>query len=310
MIIYPQINNLKIVFVPAIVLLIILGIYSYKSYNSLQEFNAYLVEEKNVVAKELFDMILEYHDIELDNDSLKSQLEASRLKINSVLDSVQNLKPNLYLVANYKKQLLVLKNENKHIIKLIEKLNQENELLKIEANYYATELEESNSKVSKFKVSTTKLSSVNSNLKKTNKGLSEKIEFASKISPKITLIQAVKREKSDRSLVITESAKRTKKLNISINIPENKLALNGKRLYYMQVIDPNSNVVGDRGSVSINNEETLINSKEILVDYQNKEVTLNYFIEQNVNERFVKGVYHVGLYDKDGLIENTTFSLQ
>lgn len=310
MIIYPQINNLKIVVVPAIAILIVLGFYSYKSYNSIQEFNSYLAEENDVVATELFDMILDYHDLEIDNDSIRNQLEISRLKINSVLDSVQHLKPNISLVSNYKKQLRVLRNENRHILKLVDKLNQENELLKLEADFYATELDESNSMVSKFQVSTTKLNSVNSKLKKKNKGLNSKIVAASKVSPKITLVQAVKREKSDHSLVLTESARRTKKLNVSIKIPENKLAESGKRLYYMQVIDPNSNVVGDRGSVTIRGQETLINSKEFVIDYQNNEMAFSYLIEQNVNEHFVKGVYHVGLYDKDGLIENTTFTLQ
>ncbi|WP_452225679.1 hypothetical protein [Lacinutrix chionoecetis] len=310
MIIYPQVNSLKIVILPAFAILIILGIYSYKSYTSLEEFDTYLTNENDAVASELFDMIVEYHNLEVDNDSLKIQLDISREKITRILDSVQSLEPNIALVTNYKKQLQVLKNENKKILKLVEKLHYENEILKLEADYYANALDQSEIKLSKYQASASKLYNVNNKLKQKNEGLSDKIDEASLVFPKITLVEAVRRIKSDNSIVTTDRARRTRKLNVSIKIPENKLAEKGNRSYYMQVIDPNSNVVGDRGSVTIRNRETLIKSKEITIDYQNDELAVNYFIEQNENEEFVKGVYHVGLYDNQGLIENTTFTLQ
>ena len=310
MIIYPQINNLRIIIVPFVAVLSILGYYSFKSHNSIKEYEHFLEEENKMVATELFDMVFAYHDIEVENENVLNQLTASKEKISRVLDSVQSLTPSTQLLIGYRQQLRILKEENKRILKLVEELNAENEFLKVQADYVSQELEYSKKRITKFENN-------NSRLSRRNVGLKEELEDISKLKAKLKdaatpvinsiSVDAVKRIKSDDVIVLTTRARRTKKLNVCFTIQENKIAEKGKQDYYIQIIDPSNNVVGDRGSVSIDGKSTLIYSKKVTVEYNNKAINVCEFLEPSDSEKFEKGNYFVSIFNNQGIIVEETF---
>ncbi|WP_299884197.1 hypothetical protein [uncultured Lacinutrix sp.] len=313
MIIYPQINNLRIIVIPFVVVLSVLSYYSYKSYHSIQEYETFLVQENKNVATELFDMIFAYHDIEVENEGLLNRLAASKNRISKVLDSVQTYEPSTQLILSYRKQLRELKEENKRILELVEELNEENEFLKVQADYVGQELEHSKERVTKFEKK-------NSQLSKKNIGLKAKLEDVSKLKEKLKdaskpiissiSINAVKRIKSDNIIVETKKAKRTKKIHACFTIQENKVAAKGVQNYYIQIIDPSNNVVGDRGTVSIDGVSTLIYSKMVTVQYDNKALNVCEFIEPSSGEKFEKGHYFVSIFNNYGIVEETFFLLK
>ncbi|OIQ23666.1 MAG: hypothetical protein BM549_03620 [Lacinutrix sp. MedPE-SW] len=78
MIIYPQINNLRIIIVPFIALLSFLGYYSISSYFSIEEYEAFFRRRKQDNCYKTFDRVVSYHNINVENKYILKQLPASK----------------------------------------------------------------------------------------------------------------------------------------------------------------------------------------------------------------------------------------
>jgi len=285
MIVYPQVSSLRLIIVPLIIALLTLGYYSYQSHTSIKEYERFIEQENNSVASELNDMILNYNELSVYNDSIMQELDNSKFKISRILDSIYTIKPDLKLVAGYKKQLQVLKQER----------------LKQEALLAEVKLEKSLNKTAKY-------SSRNSTLSNINTDLEKQLKEASKLKVANISVKAIKRQ-TDKRTITTTSARRAKRLDLCFTIPENKFATKGDQEFYIQIIDPENNVVGDKGEVIINGSK-LIKSKTININYFKEELKVCHIIEPNKNEPFVKGIYHVSLYNKNGFVNNTTITLK
>jgi len=301
MIIYPQISSLRLIIVPLTIALLTLGYYSYESHSSIKEYENFIEEENNFVAVELNEMINNYNELSVQNDSIMQQLDDSRFKISRILDSVYSVKPDLKLVAGYKKQLKVLKEENKRILDLVYNLNAENQRLKQEALLVEAQLENSNSRIAKFTYKNSTLSSINS-------GLEGQIKEASILKVTDLSAVAIRRQTSKRKIPTT-SARRAKFMSVCFTIPANKFAPKGMQEFYVQIIDPDNNVLGDRGEVTIAGSR-LIKSKTLTVNYSNTELEICDLIIPNKDESFTKGLYYVSLYSKNGLIDHTKLTLK
>lgn len=308
MIVYPQISNLRLVVVPLVVALLILGLYSFSSYRSIQEYQNFLEQENESVAGELNDMIYHLNELNIDNDSILSELQSSKIKMSRILDSIYSIEPDVDLVSSYKKQLYVLKLENKRILALVEDLNAENKALKERALVVAEERMEVAELLEESKTNLASSDSRYSTLSKANSRLEAKLVEASKIKARDIFVEAVKRETSNR-IVSTKKAKKTRKINVCFTLSENKFAKSGEQILYLQLIDPNNNVIGDREVVKVGDSK-LVNSKILKTNYLNKELKVCDFIEPNAGEFFVKGEYYVSLFSADGLIQNTKIVLK
>ena len=89
-------------------------------------------------------------------------------------------------------------------------------------------------------------------------------------------------------------------------IPENKLAKEGVREFYIQVIDGSNNVLGDKSTISINNK-TLIYSMLSSVNYTNSTIQKNELLQ---GKEFVKGNYTINIFDKTELLNSSMFILK
>ena len=89
-------------------------------------------------------------------------------------------------------------------------------------------------------------------------------------------------------------------------IPENKLAKEGLREFYVQVIDGANNVIGDKGSVTLEGK-ILIYSFVSSVNYTNSTIQKNELIQ---GKDFVKGNYTINIYDKNELLNSSMFILK
>lgn len=302
MIIKPQIYNLKLVIVALTSLICALGYYSYTNYTSLNEYHKFLLEENASVEVELNQMAINYNALKIDNREIQSKLENSQIKIARILDSVKYLKPDVYLVAHYKKQLQVLKDENKRILALVDQLNAENEFLKEETLRVGMELDQTMSVTETLKTRNTTLSRINSK----NEEIMNKAKV---LSVKDVFVEGVKRITNSGTIKSTTSARRAKKLNVCFTIPENRFSDKGKKELYIQILDPNSNVVGDKGDVKIG-DASLIYSQKIVVDYDNNSLQECIFIEPSEGESLEKGNYYINIYHENRLVGKSTLSLK
>ncbi|RAJ18083.1 coiled-coil domain-containing protein [Olleya aquimaris] len=303
MIIKPQIYNLKLVIVALSTLICALGYFSYTNYTSLNEYHKFLLDENASVEAELNELAFNYNALQIDNRDLQSKLEDSKIRIARILDSVKYLKPDVYLVAHYKKQLELLKSENKKILQLVDQLHAENEFLKQESLRVEEQLNETITMSEDLKVE-------NSTLSRINRRYENKIKKAKVLNVKDVFVEGVRRITSSGSIKSTTSAKRAKKLNVCFTIPDNKFTSKGKKVLYVQVVDPKNNVVGDKGEVKMQGDSSLIFSKKLVVNYNNDSLQECIFVEPLDNEPFVKGNYYINIYHNNTLIGKTSLSLK
>ncbi|QXP60895.1 hypothetical protein [Olleya sp. HaHaR_3_96] len=302
MIVRSQVYSLRLVIVALSTLLCALGYYSYTNYTSLNEYHEFLLNENASVEAELNQMVMNYDMLEVDNRDLQARLDDSKIRISRILDSVKYLKPDVYLVSHYKKQLEILKDENNKIYLLVEQLNAENVFLKEEAIRVNTELDQT-IYVSKS------LKTENSTLSRINDKFKRQINKAKALSVKNVLTEGVRRVTNSGRIKSTVSARRARKINVCFTIPENKFAAKGKKELYIQILDPSNNVVGDRGVINVG-EQSLIFSEQLVVDYDNVSLQECVFIEPLPGEPFQKGVYFVSIYNKNTLIGKTSMELK
>ncbi|AUC74983.1 hypothetical protein [Olleya sp. Bg11-27] len=302
MIVRSQVYSLRLVIVALSTLLCALGYYSYTNYTSLNEYHEFLLNENASVEAELNQMVMNYDMLEVDNRDLQARLDDSKIRISRILDSVKYLKPDVYLVSHYKKQLEVLKDENNKIYLLVEQLNAENVFLKEEAIRVNTELDQT-IYVSKS------LKTENSTLSRINDKFKRQINKAKALSVKNVLTEGVRRVTNSGRIKSTLSARRARKINVCFTIPENKFAAKGKKELFIQILDPSNNVVGDRGVINVG-EQSLIFSEQLVVDYENVSLQECVFIEPLPGEPFQKGSYFISIYHQNTLIGKTTMELK
>jgi hypothetical protein len=140
-----------------------------------------------------------------------------------------------------------------------------------------------------------------------NSDLKRKVEAASKLVITNIKTQAIRVKKSGE--VETDKARKADKLKVCFTIAANEIADSGEKSYYVQIIDANNNVLGQKktdyfGSKMI--EYSFISK----VKFKNQSVDVCDYLEAKEGVEFVKGQYFVNLFDKENLVSKTSFTLK
>ena len=135
--------------------------------------------------------------------------------------------------------------------------------------------------------------------------LKKTITVAAKINV-VDLMARTFRVRDVNKPIETDESNRVDQIKVTFTIPENILAKAEVKQFYVQIIDANNNVLGDKKTVSFG-EKTLTYSFEEKIDYQNK--TMEY-TENFLTDNLVKGDYKVNVFLLEDLITKTTFRLK
>ncbi|MCB0470943.1 MAG: hypothetical protein KDC51_10655, partial [Flavobacteriaceae bacterium] len=111
MIIIPQLFNYRLIIGSLVIVIIVLGSYSFVSFNTLKEQTEFLENEQKLMETELSQMLRLYDDLETKNNNLNAQLEESKQTAQSTLDSLRILKANEAVISKYKSQIIRLRQE-------------------------------------------------------------------------------------------------------------------------------------------------------------------------------------------------------
>lgn len=249
-----------------------------------------VVSEKEKVIDDLAALKVTYDAAILENTSISDQLIAERDKVVMLMNEVKKAKANNENLVTFKKKYGDLLENKKALILQVDDLTQKNTKLLTQKDSAITVLD-----VEKL---------TNQTLQGQNIEMNKKIQSASKISvmePKGTAYTVKSSGKKE-----TDKASKTNEIKISFMIPENKLAKEGVREFYIQVIDGSNNVLGDKSTISINNK-TLIYSMLSSVNYTNSTIQKNELLQ---GKEFVKGNYTINIFDKTELLNSSMFILK
>ncbi len=284
-------SNLKAIVI--VLLLLLLGSlgYIFKMSTDAEIVRTELkttLTEKESVMKDLQELKATYDAAIAENTTMSEELIKERDKVVALMEELKHSKGD---VSKFKTQLTSLQSNMKVLMTENDNLKKQNVVLTTQRDSTRIVLVES-------KKANEVLTSQNTDLSKT-------VEKGSILTVLNTKGAAYKVRSSGKQIE-TEKASRADILKVSFTIAENKIAKSGVRTYYVQVIDSENNVVGDK-KIETFGPKSLTYSFTTSVKYDNKTIDVS---QDLVGKNFAKGTYFVNVYDKDELVSKTSFSLR
>ena len=284
-------SSLKAVIIVLAILLVGSLAWMYKMSTDSEKTEKGLLTEKETLEADLKEKIAAYDAAIAENTGLKGDLEAERAKIADLLAEVEKSNGQVKDLKGFRDKYNSLNVKYKQLMDQNKALVAENGTLRVERDSTMTALE-----VTRREKDT---------LAAQNDAKAKVIEKAQKLSITNLHTQPFK-ERSSGKLVQTDKARRVDVIQISFTIASNEVAPAGNKTYYIQVIDPKNNVVGEK-KTEMFNDYNLTYSFVTTAAYKNKNMNID---EKIKGSDFEKGLYTVNVFDKDVNVANTTFTLK
>ena len=286
-------NRAKILIGLLVVLLVSLAGYTYTLIQQNKETVLFLEADKAEVQKELEALVVSYNEILQDNKLKDKDLIAARDRIIVLLDSVKDYKANLSIITRYKAQVRALKNERAQLFKRADSLLVVTQRLAIEKDSTTAVLNKTIKVVDSVTTANTQL--FNSLEKGALIGISN-LDATAIIVRKGGKIKQTKR------------ASRADKIRVCYTIAPNTLAQAGDRVLYVQVINPENNIIGDKSNITFG-QDLLTYSKSESVFYENKALDVCAIVGTK-GQDVLKGLYTINIFDAQRQIGSTTLMLK
>ncbi|PPK96895.1 hypothetical protein LY01_00720 [Nonlabens xylanidelens] len=270
----------KVLLAVLLLALIGLGVWSYSTYQENEGIKVALKDEKAQIQKELENISTEY-SIEIDKgNALNADLVDARDRITRLVDSVGKLETDVRVLSRMRAEL--------------SNIRKERDLLQDRINT----LEIVNQNLSKVNDST--LSALNSEILK-NQDKNSTIENMNANMARAAALVPTNFEpvgiivRSSGKQIENDRARRVDDIKVCFTLPENPLASTGVTSFYLQVINPDNNVLGLNKKQVFDGQE-LTYSKIVQFNYKGKELDLCEVVDAN-EDNIIKGRYRVNLYN-------------
>jgi len=286
-------NRAKILIGLLVVLLVSLAGYTYTLIQQNKKTVLFLEADKAEVQKELEAIVVSYNEILQDNELKDKELIAARDRIVVLLDSVKNYKANLSIINRYKAQVRALKNERTQLFIRADSLLFVTQRLAIEKDSTTAVLNKTIKVVDSVTTANTQL--FNSLEKGALIGITN-LDVTAIIVRRGGKIKQTKR------------ASRADKIRVCYTIAPNTLAQAGDRVLYVQVINPENNIIGDKSNITFG-QDLLTYSKSDIVFYENKALDVCAIVG-TAGQDVLKGLYTINIFDAQRQIGSTTLMLK
>ena len=286
-------NRAKILIGLLVVLLVSLAGYTFTLVEQNKETVLFLEADKAEVQKELEALVVSYNETLQDNELKDKDLIAARDRIIVLLDSVKDYKANLSIITRYKAQVRGLKNERAQLFKRADSLLVVTQRLAIEKDSTTAVLVKTIKVVDSVTTANTQL--FNSLEKGALIGISN-LDATAIIVRKGGKIKETKR------------ASRADKIRVCYTIAPNTLAQAGDRVLYVQVINPDNNIIGDKSNITFG-QDLLTYSKSESVFYENQALDVCAILG-TTGQDVLKGLYTINIFDAQRQIGSTTLMLK
>lgn len=274
------------------VALVALGIYTIKFYNEEKENQELLEQEKVVIERELNDLIVKYDEAIAENEGLDQELVEARERIVTLRDSVQDMEANLAVISRYRREVSNLKAEKEQLFRVVDSLSNLNQRL-------VTEIDSTNNVL----LERTRISD---SLKVQTQSMATKIDRAAQLKVSNLRGEGVIERNSGR-LIQTDQNRRVDKVRTCFTLTPNSLAEPGEKEIYVQVYNPENNLIGDQ--IAVQHEGgVMVYSAATKVFYENEELDVC-VLANAIEDRLIEGNYKVLVYNGAELIGATNFSL-
>lgn len=251
--------------------------------------------EKALKIEELKTLQQEYDDFLQENQVNKEEIIETKIRLNRLLDSVRNIKPDYTLVN----KLRTVRDNLK--LRLV-KLEEENRQLKEDNLKLVTE----NDSVVKQLESTLV---VFNEEKEKNEQLNKIVAKAQKLIVTSITNKPIRIKKSGK-VITTNKAKRVSGIEVCYEVPANNVTEAGEKEFYIQVVSPTKEVVGGKFYMNDTEGNFVSISKISKFRYQNKVIKVCDYVEPLPGEVFSEGNYAVNVFQGTKLISSSSILLK
>ncbi len=269
--------------------------YTISLYKDREKTKTVLTQEKEYVVNDLTSLQSEYDKAIMESNATNEELVGARDRIAKYIDSVKNMKTDIASLSRYRRQVNTLKKERAFLLRKVDSLTESNSLLVMERDSTYKEL----SRQTVF----------NDSLVVQNTQLADAIEKGAALNLAKFSVDAVK-ERNSGKLVSTSRARSTDKIKVCFSVADNALAQAGDKEFYIEVLDPQGNVLGEGTTKTNENGASLTYSKSTSFYYENRILDVCDYINKPAGD-FQKGNYMAIIYDsKLKILAKNEFSLK
>lgn len=287
-------RSLKVILGIAVALLLGTAIYSYTLYSDGQQTKQELTEEKALVLKDLNDMAAQYDTAIGENQVANQKLVEAKERIESLAASLKASESTVRSLRNYRNKFLALEKE-------MDALLAENDSLKLENKLLATTLDSTQIQLNERTI-------FNDSLLAQNTELADIVNDAAVLSTTGLKGFGVIVRTSGK-LIPTERARRSDKIRVCYTVAKNRLVVGGDKEFFVQVLDPNDNVLGVNEQIEFENQ--ILNYSLISkFNYEGNNLDICEFIEPKGKDKFEKGRYVINVFDSNQLVSTSEFELK
>jgi len=228
-----------------------------------------------------------------ENEVANQNLVEARARIEGLMDSLKISQNSVNSLWRYKKQFLALQEE-------MDVLLAENDKLKVENSLLATSLDSTQLQLAERTMFTDSLLVQNTEL-------ATVVENAAVLQT-VGLKAYGVIERTSGKLIPTERSRRSDKIRVCYTVAKNTLVGAGDKELYVQVLDPNDNVLGANEQIQF--EDKILNYSLVSkFNYENRSLNICEFVAPN-NDKFEEGRYTVNVFNEKELISSTEFTLK
>lgn len=287
-------SGLKVGLVIILALFLSTAFYASVLYSENKETEVTLTSEKNQVMADLKDMVKQYDAAIGENEIANKDLVAARDRIISLMDSLKTAKNSISSLWTYKKKFLAVEKE-------MDALLNENDRLKLENKFLITSLDSTQIRLTETAAFTDSLLVQNTELADVMKGAS--------VLQTVGLKGFGVIERSSGKLIPTERARRSDMVRICFTVAKNALVETGEKELYVQIIDPQNNVLGTNSQVEFD-DQVLNYSLISRFNYENRNLDICEFVTPVGDKDFEQGRYIINIFNENALISSSEFILR
>lgn len=290
--------NYKIIFAALIAVIIGILIAFYYSYAQSKADINFLESEKELLVKNLTMMKADVDRLSALNEVNEIELQASRYRVQQLLDSVGKLNFTIEKLRIYQKELRKL--EFKH-----DSLKLKNNRLKNNNTLLAEKFEKTSNLIKELKGTSTTLAEQEALLRQSNRELRE--ELKTKNYLKLRAAQGSGFRLRGTRPIRTNKASTIEKLRGSTTVVGNPNTENEVRVLYFQFLGPNKEIIENNANTISVNGNTY--SKRVEIVFTGEELSIRDVI--TVPEGSLEpGIYTFNVFEDERLLATSEFELK
>ena len=275
------------------VLLIALTVFTIKLYLDNQQNTTNLEIQKMDIEEELEELLVNYNIAIEENQTKDRELIEARDRIEQLLDSVKGAQVNVDLIRRYRIEIGQLKSEKEALFKRVDSLQSVAEILRTERDSTSVALDQSVKKVDSISLQ--------------HEALAQVVAIGSALKVSRLKGEGVIMRNSGK-IVETDRSRRADKVRACFTLNANEIAESGDKLLFIQVINPENNVLGEKSVVNFE-DKILTYSATSNVFYDKEELDVCVLVN-TTEEDMVPGTYYINVFDGPRLVANSSIDLR